>query len=636
MIAAKNLIIRFIFQLGLIMLCYFLIRILFIYINYSSFDIPALFSFDFLRIIAGGARFDLSAFFMTNGLILVLGYFPLHFLSVKVYQKLIGILFVAVNSFFLMLNFADIAYFPFVKKRMHIDILQFMDGNHGNEFFDLIPFFVAQYWYLFIIFFIMVWLIWKANVRILEFNERTKISWKSYAGSISVFVSIFLFTIIGIRGGLQYKPINVIDASKLAAPQNIPVVLNTPFTIIKSVKRKKIGFEVSSDFDPQELNTAIRHPVASAEFKDYNVVLIIVEGLSKQYLGYFSDIKMTPFLDSLMDHSLVFTDFYANGKTTLDGIPAILASIPGWMDHPFIYSIYSDNPITSFGTLLGKQSYSTSFFHGGKNGTMGFNSFARLAGFDYYYAKDEYGNDDDFDGNWGIWDEHFLKFTASELSKKTQPFFSAILTITNHHPFKIPAKYENDFRHEGHPLWSCVRYTDHSLEAFFRQAGKSEWYKNTIFVITADHTALDVYPENKSFMKDFSIPLIIFLPNGRLKGLNSNVGNQIDILPTVMNLLSYPEPYFSLGKDLLNDTEYHFSMNYANNVYSFFDDEYLYLSNGKQSIGFYSYKQDQALQINLENDRSSSAFQRGQNEFTRQMSLFAWSMEKNRLTIGHE
>ena len=218
-----------------------------------------------------------------------------------------------------------------------------------------------------------------------------------------------------------------------------------------------------------------------------------------------------------MKESLVFTNAFANAKSSMEGIPAILASIPSWMDDPFIYSFYSGNQITSLASLLKPKGYTSSFFHGGKNGTMGFDSFCKLAGIENYYGRTEYGEERDFDGNWGIWDEPLMQFAVRKMSESQKPFVSSIFTLNTHHPFTIPEKYRKQFKQGGHPLMTTIRYTDHAMKRFFEEAAKTDWYKNTIFVITADHTALDIEGEENSAMDDYRIPIIFFSPDGKLK-----------------------------------------------------------------------------------------------------------------------
>jgi phosphoglycerol transferase MdoB-like AlkP superfamily enzyme len=174
----------------------------------------------------------------------------------------------------------------------------------------------------------------------------------------------------------------------------------------------------------------------------------------------------------------VFPNSFANGKRSIEGIPAIIAGIPSLLSDPFITSAYSGNNVTSFASLLKKKGYHTVFYHGGTNGTMGFDNFSRLAGFDHYFGRTEYNNDKDFDGTWGIYDEPFLQRTISELNKVNSPFAATIFTLSSHHPYKIPEKYIGKFPEGTLPIHAAVRYADFALEKFFNAASSAPWFKD--------------------------------------------------------------------------------------------------------------------------------------------------------------
>src|SRR6267378_3616529 len=161
-------------------------------------------------------------------------------------------------------------------------------------------------------------------------------------------------------------------------------------------------------------------------------------------------------------------------------------------------------------SILGEKGYSTSFYHGGTNGTMGFDAFSRLAGFDTYYGRNEYNNEKDFDGNWGIWDEEFFRYFAHNLDGTKQPFFSTVFSLSSHHPFALPSRYQGKFKEGSLPIHKSIRYTDYSLQQFFKTAASMPWFSNTLFVITADHTG----PAGSSFYDQrygmYQIPILFY------------------------------------------------------------------------------------------------------------------------------
>ena len=147
----------------------------------------------------------------------------------------------------------------------------------------------------------------------------------------------------------------------------------------------------------------------------------------------------------MVKESIVCNNAYANGMESNKGIVAILEGIPSFFDEPIYYSAYSNNKIRGIGTLLKEEGYSTSFFMGAGYDHFGFAKFSKMMGIDNYYSIDDYGNKDHYDGNWGIYDNYFLPYAATEMTKMKTPFFSALFTISTHYPYKIPDSLKNKF-----------------------------------------------------------------------------------------------------------------------------------------------------------------------------------------------
>ncbi|MBO9667691.1 MAG: LTA synthase family protein, partial [Bdellovibrio sp.] len=272
--------------------------------------------------------------------------------------------------------------------------------------------------------------------------------------------------------------------------------------------------------------------------KPQNVVIIILESFGSEYLGPVNGVSHTPFLDSLMAKSLVFENAYANGRRSIEGVAAVMAGIPALMSEPFISSHFTANYFLGMGTLLSQKKYSTSFFHGGHNGTMYFDSFMQSAGVEKYYGATEYGNNLDDDGVWGIWDEPFLQWMISKVDQVPQPFMTSVFTLSSHHPFKVPEKYAAQFPEGAIPILKTVGYTDLALKEFFATAEKKPWFKDTLFIITADHTSLHYRPEYQNEVGDYRIPLFFYHPSFQFPKVDTSmVVQQIDVLPTVLDFL---------------------------------------------------------------------------------------------------
>jgi len=198
-----------------------------------------------------------------------------------------------------------------------------------------------------------------------------------------------------------------------------------------------------------------------------------MESLGSEYTALAKDKQsLTPFLDSLADKSTQFVNAYANGKTSIKGIPAIVAGIPTLFDGSFTYSAYNANSFESIGSLLKKKGYSTSFYHGGNNGTMGFDVFAKAAGFDRYYGRNEYPNPVDYDGHWGIFDESFFQFFKAQLDQEKKPFATCFFSLSSHHPYTLPEKHKGRFKGNSLAIGASIQYADYALVQFFETAKK--------------------------------------------------------------------------------------------------------------------------------------------------------------------
>jgi len=548
--------------------------------------------------------------------------------------------FIIINSLAIGVNLVDVIYFRFTFKRTTADIFKYLDT--GEEFSSLIPTFIRDFWYML--------LIWAALIIVLvllfnklKFLSRPQIKNKLryYILNSFLFLIIIFFTIIGIRGGFQLRPLSILVAGKYANAKNVPLVLNTPYTFLTTINKSELS--VKNYFDPDrlvEIYTPIHTRNDNESFNKKNIVIIIVESLSLEHIGSLNTFLAngkykgyTPFLDSLIQHSLVFKAF-ANGKRSIEGIPAILSGIPSLMNNSYTTSPYAGNNINSLASLLKRKSYYSSFFHGGNNGTMGFDNYTKLAGFDSYYGRNEYNKEEDFDGKWGIFDEEFLQFASNEISTFQSPFLTTIFTLSAHHPYSIPDKHIGRFKEGNLEIQKCIEYTDYSIRKFFETSSKSSWYKNTIFVITADHTSESYYPYYTRNPGMFAIPIIFFDPDTSFKGISHKLAQQIDIMPSLLDILNYDEDYLAFGTSVFDTLADRFSINYLNNNYQLIRGNYLMQFDGNQAIALFDVTKDTLLKNNLVN--SDIARKKEMEEFIMAfIQQYNNRLFENRLTVNN-
>lgn len=576
-------------QIGIAFLVFTICRLLFFLFNLSNFNEPVPFA-----VFIYGIRFDYLAVAYLFVPFTFFALLPVSFKYKKGYQLVLKSSFHLGNTLGILLNLIDVGYFQYSLKRSTADLFQFL--GTGNDVLVLLPQYMVDYWYLFLILIALIgfseWLFNKSKheLKTEPFTLKTR-------GIQLLFLLLFsALTVVGFRGGIQFKPIDIINAANYATAKNIPIVLNTPFSIIKTVLNDQLKllnyFEESQLVSIYNPETTIK-PTIKPNKK--NVVIVILESFAKEYVGFFNNGKgYTPFLDSLMNESYVFTNAYSSGNRSIESLPSIFAGIPPLMNTPYIISNYSANKIDALPAILKTAGYNTSFYHGGNNGTMGFSGFTATAGIDEYYGKNEYPHKNDDDGAWGIADEPYLNYFSAELTKKKTPFFSTIFTLSSHHPFQVPEKYKNTFAEGELPIHKTISYTDFALKQFFEISKKMDWFKNTIFVFTSDHSSTTLNPTYSTFIGNNAIPIFIYDASGTLKGKNNNYFQHTDITPTVLSLLGINTSIVSFGSDAFFDNKKHF-VGFARNTYFLAQDSLILLYDGEKSSGLFDLSTDSLM-----------------------------------------
>jgi len=593
------------YRLLLVYLFYFIARLLFFIYNYNLLKVDSV--SEFFRLAYHGLTFDTTAILYVNGLFILFSVLPLWINTKHGYQKFLFYLYFITNLIAYATNFIDLIYYKFIYARTTIAVWDSLE--HEKDKGGMMLRFLISYWHVYLLFFLMaaLWIYLYKKVRVIH-EPVNHSKFKYFPFSIVGLLVIATLTIGGIRGDFKKstRPINLIDANRyVTKAQHADVVLNTPFAIIRTIGTtsfKKINLVdesvVETNFQPikQYKNNPKTTP---------NVVLIITESFGREYWGSFNKETTipnyegyTPFLDSLAQHSMIYTNGFANGSKSIHGMSSIIAGVPSFRD-AFTSSPFPKQKIQSLVSCLKEMGYDTSFFHGAPNGSMGFLGFGNILGFDHYYGKTEFNNDAEFDGVWGIWDEPFLQFMKQTLDKKQKPFFSTVFTVSSHEPYIVPEQYKGKFPKGNVPMHQCVGYTDFSFKKFFESAKKQPWFKNTIFIITADHGNQTYYDEYEKVVNRTATPILIYKPDGSLKGENKELAQQIDIYPTILDMVGYDKPFRSWGRSLIGDKKVKpYTINFNGNLYQFQRGNYICTFDGKQVVGYYDIK-DKALEHNL-------------------------------------
>ena len=593
-------------RLLLVMFLLSVCRVFFYLFNINFF--PDMTIANFARLMAGGLRFDLVTALYLNLLFILLMILPVDWRFNRYYQQTLKYIFFVTNGVALAMNVADFIYYRFTLRRTTADVFRQFDNE--TNLAGLWMRFVIDYWYatLFLVALLAVMVCLYNTVKITGPQLKNRVAYYTLGGLAIPLIA--LGVVGGIRGGFgeSTRPITLSNAGEYVKdPRDISIVLNTPFALMRTLgKTKLVPLHYFSDQELANLYTPVHEPHDTAAFRPDNVVVIILESFSKEFFGFFNKDKegghggYTPFLDSLIQHSRTYEYSFANGRKSIDGLPSVVASIPS-LGVPYFLSPYSGNRINSLASLLKEKQYHTAFFHGAPTGSMGFQAFMNIAGVEEYYGKTEYNNDADYDGIWGIWDDKFLEFYADKMNGFQQPFMSSLFTVSSHHPFKVPEEYEGVFKGGPMVIHKCIQYTDFALKKFFRKASAMPWYKNTLFVITADHTSSEIeFPDGRTDLGFYKIPVIFFKPDNSLAAYDQqHIVQQIDIMPTVLGYLHYDQPYVAFGRDAFHDSAEPFSFNYKDNVYQLVEGDHLLQYDGNKAVGLFNFKTDKMLKTNL-------------------------------------
>jgi len=594
------------YRIFLAYIFYSIARVLFYFYNSDIIIVSGI--NEFIELCLIGLTFDSSAILYTNAIFIVISLLPFRFISKTSFQKKLFLLYFFFNAVAYATNFFDFIYYRFSQSRLTTTIFNIVE-NETNKL-DLLSSFIISYWHVFLLYFFLMtlWFVFYRMVKIKPLVIQP--SKLQYFFSFLWFLFFIFVSIVGMRGGLgnATRPINMVDAHRYVKKTfHADLVLNSPFCLIRTYNK---NFFVKENFMSKAELKDIINPVRvlndSIKTRP-NVMLIVLESFGREYIGAFNENKniknyksYTPFLDSISKNSLIFTNTFANGRQSIEALPAILASIPSFRV-PYTSSPFSNQKIQSLVSVFNEMNYETSFFHGAPNGSMGFTGLSNIMGFDNYYGKNEFNDDSLYDGYWGIWDEPFFQFTKSKIDGMRKPFFATLFSLSSHEPFKVPKNYKNKYPTGEIDMHQVVGYTDDALRKFFNSAKNQNWFENTLFVITADHCNQFYYPYYRAPINRYAIPLIFYKPDGSIKGSDNKLAQQLDIFPTIVDYIGYDDEINSWGNSLLDDKKLNrYSIHYSGTIYRFAMNDYILEFDGKRVVGVYK-KNDYLLSENILN-----------------------------------
>ena len=529
---------------------------------------------EFLLIILVGFRFDLMAITLYFGTPFLLLGIP--WLNAHTRQRLLIGIFVwqLLVLFFVMgIQFADLIYFEQVKRRLSFEVnFLFSDAT------AIIGLSAKEYTFAFLAFplvFALTGYLWYRYSWSKILYEPWRQESVKYWHSLILFFSYLIFGIIAGRGGFQLKPLSE-SAAFISEKQNLGhLALNAPLTVGRQLLRPGIR---TLDVIPNDISRATVQKLLSApetEFvdprnrpflrrytnpvpRDKNVVLIIMESWGAETTGVMTGEKKspTPAFDELSKNGILFDNFYANGTRSIHGNLALMAGIPPLKNLAMLETSLVTTSVTSIPAILKKRNYHSYYVYAAKDGSLGILPFMRQLGMDRTFAETDFRDSDKhYDGTWGMWDEEMFSQTVDFLNTSPVPFFMGIFTLSSHEPYALPDPKFNVFGEASdEQRWkNLIYYSDYALGKFFEKASKQPWFANTIFIITGDHNG-----KLKKETYDSRVPLLI-LGTDVTPGINSTLGSQVDVMPTILDLLGSDQPFAAAGKSLFGNTPVRFA-----------------------------------------------------------------------------
>lgn len=540
---------RFFFSLklvGLSLLVMSALRLLFFVLYFAQFEhlsiSQILFSF------VNGLRFDLSILMTFTGVVLLMLNVPFKPLN-RGWIKGFSYLFLGISVVLFLVIVGDIVYFDLVKRHLANELLLLEDDvGYIVE--------MATHYVWAILFFIFFTVLLVGIFKRLIQGALGTASWTQV-------LLVILFVVLSMRGNVSTgKAINVIDAYGAGNKAMGNLALNGAFTAYH-FSRASGKFHTPKFYDTQELyafmdkNATQRFPYAThvtPQQKPKNIIFFLLESWSAKYMGALgATYGVTPNFDALAQEGALYTRFYASGQRSIQGIQAVLTSIPPFAGLPslgFGLEVYGHSRVAD---MARAQGYETFFFQSSLRRSFRMDAIAHALGFDHYFGMEDMPLRLDYEvepPKFG-WDYETLMFMYDTIKEVKTPFFSFVFTGTTHVPYaqvpKAHQKYPHDALGETGFL-NTLSYADWALGAFMQEAKKAPWFKDTIFIFTADH-ALGSF-ESRGFVSQFHIPLLV-IDGGNLHAARvDTVASQLDLMPTLVSLTGFKEPFSAFGTHL--------------------------------------------------------------------------------------
>ncbi|HIP55900.1 MAG TPA: LTA synthase family protein [Arcobacter sp.] len=566
---------------------------LILFVSYES-DFSSLTTMEVIYSFLTGIRVDIVSITTSIGILVLLLFAPFKFTDNKLFLKVIYYSWFFVFSIICFIIIADIIYFQYVHRHMGNEVLA-MNKDDNLLIIDMI----IEYKYIMLSYLIAMYIVFKLFSNII--NKEFPTQSLGYAKRFGIFLLVLIFIVANIRGKLTGKPFSIADAFVINKIASGNLALNGFYTFYRTISKKQKlykfypykealsttkGLLKSNKFkfidDKYPLQ---RQYIQKEKVKKHNVVIILLESWSSKYIDSFgnNNLKVTPNFDYLSKNGISFPNFYANGQRSIEGITAIYTGIPVLTEFHSLGKGLELSNLSYIGNIAKANNYSTIAMQSSKGSSFRVGEISKIAGFDEYYGAEDMPLLGDEDKNkkpkFGTWDGNMFKFLNFKLKTMKEPFLSFAFTATTHAPFVSPGQRWEPYPHDKINIFgflNTLNYSDDMLGEFMESAKKEPWFDNTIFILTADHTIgfgndknmfknTNIKIENRD-LENQRIPLVIYAPKILKPKIIKKIGSQVDIIPTIIDLLSWNASIGTLSNSLFDDSSNGFVL-FSNSQY---------------------------------------------------------------------
>ncbi|MFW2442052.1 LTA synthase family protein [Aliarcobacter butzleri] len=472
--------------------------------------------------------------------------------------------------------------------------------------------------------FIAVFILIIATIRIYsksKFINFEQVFKQNYISRILILAPILLVLFLGIRSSLGHRPVNISDAlysenrvineitknslhslgyayySNKKAENNISKYGKIDIKEAYKVASLAIGIDYKDEKKP--FYREVKSKLASKKQK--NLVIFIQESMGAQFTGFIGKQNFTPNLDNLAQDYLSFTNLYSNGTRSVRGLAALTSGTLPINGVEVIKRNKSQEGYFTVASLLKPYGYKSSFIYGGEARFDNMKGWYLGNSFDEVIEQKDFTNPI-FTSTWGVSDED-LVIKANEKFKSyyenKEKFVSVMFSSSNHMPFELPdgkIEFEKDIPKTS--VENAIKYADFAIGKFFELAKKEDYFKDTVFVVIADHN-VRVYGDQIVPIDMFQIPAVI-VSSDIPHQIFTNLASQSDVLATALDLIGIDLSYPILGNSIFKDNKKNINLMIFDEIYAYRKEDKVAILVPNMPIKTYLYKDKKLTEI--END----------------------------------